>query len=129
MDACRVPILVNEYERVVDARLARLRGRHDARLFPKVGLKDVLPIHGSGLDDADYTYALMAHFDFVITDLAGEGLLAAAHSRVGGRAAAGAAPRWGRSALARRAHPPAAVHGDQRRRANRAAGEGIRGRI
>jgi hypothetical protein len=76
LPAYRVPTLVNEYERVVDEQLTRLCERHNARLFQKVGLKDVLPIHGSGLDDADYTYALMAHFDFVITDQAGEALLA-----------------------------------------------------
>jgi hypothetical protein len=76
LPAYRVPTLVNEYERVVDEQLTRLCEQHDARLFQKVGLKDVLPIHGSGLDDADYTYALMAHFDFVITDQAGEALLA-----------------------------------------------------
>ena len=31
-------------------------------------LKDVLPIDGSGVSDADYHFSLQAHFDFVVVD-------------------------------------------------------------
>ena len=72
----RRPILVNDYEVAVDSQLGRLCERYGLRLFAKVGLKDVLPIQGSRLDDADYGYALMAHFDFVIADQDGEAMLA-----------------------------------------------------
>jgi hypothetical protein len=34
----------------------------------KVGLKDALDIADSGLSDDEYRYALMAHFDFVVTE-------------------------------------------------------------
>src|SRR5215218_9154785 len=72
----RRPILVNDYEVAVDSQLGRLCERYAARLFAKVGMKDVLPIQGSGLDNEDYRYALMAHFDFVIAHQGGEAMLA-----------------------------------------------------
>jgi Protein of unknown function (DUF2726) len=75
-DEFRKPILVNEYEQVVDTKLAKLCERYGARLLIKVGLKEVLPINGSGLDDEDFSYALMAHFDFVLADETGRALLA-----------------------------------------------------
>jgi hypothetical protein len=37
------------------------------RIAPKVRVADVLPIAGSGLADAEYSYALKAHFDWVVT--------------------------------------------------------------
>jgi hypothetical protein len=76
MNEFRKPILVNDYEEVVDTKLAKLCDRHGARLFPKVGLKDVLPINGSGLGDEDFSYALKAHFDFILADESDEAILA-----------------------------------------------------
>lgn len=62
----RVPILVNEEERSVDGKLADLCARYGARLFPKLGIKDVLPIRRSGLSDDDFHLAMTGHFDFVV---------------------------------------------------------------
>jgi hypothetical protein len=39
-----------------------------ARIFTKIRIADVLEIRNSGLHDNEYKYALMAHFDFVVTD-------------------------------------------------------------
>jgi hypothetical protein len=72
----RVRILVNDYERAVDEQLRCVCARYDVRPHVKVGIRDVVPIAGSGLSDADYGYALRAHFDFVVTDAAGHALLA-----------------------------------------------------
>lgn len=71
----RVPILVNAYERDVDTKLGKLCERYGARLFPKVGVKDVVPIRGSGLDAGEFSYAMKAHFDFVLADRNDEALL------------------------------------------------------
>jgi hypothetical protein len=72
----RRPILVNRYEQLVDQKLLRLSKRHGVRVFPKVGLKDVLPIEKSGLTDNNYDYALKAHFDFVIAGENDEAVIA-----------------------------------------------------
>ena len=72
----RVPILANAYEQVVDGQLGALCERYGARLFPKVGSKDVLPVRAGNLDAADRNYAFMAHFDFVITDESSGALIA-----------------------------------------------------
>ncbi|WP_437899268.1 hypothetical protein [Sorangium sp. So ce124] len=42
-------LLVDDYERVTDARLQETCSGFGARVCPKVGLKEVLPIEGSGL--------------------------------------------------------------------------------
>lgn len=76
MPGYRVPILVNGYEREVDEQLDRLCQRFGARLFSKVGVKDVLPIRDAGLVPEDRSYAFMAHVDFVVTDENHEALLA-----------------------------------------------------
>jgi hypothetical protein len=41
---------------------------YEARIFTKIRIADVLEIRNSGLHDNEYKYALMAHFDFVVTD-------------------------------------------------------------
>ncbi|MGO8907660.1 MAG: DUF2726 domain-containing protein [Solirubrobacteraceae bacterium] len=76
MEAYRRPILVSRGEQVVDGKLASLCQRFGARLFPKVRIADVLPVSKSTLADADFSYALKAHFDFVIADAQNEALLA-----------------------------------------------------
>ncbi|WP_437785393.1 DUF2726 domain-containing protein [Sorangium sp. So ce1097] len=62
------PLLVNEYEKVTDAVLQEACSRLGARVCPKVGLKDVLPIEDSGLSSELFRYALQAHFDFVVVN-------------------------------------------------------------
>jgi hypothetical protein len=41
---------------------------YEARIFIKLRVADVLEIRNSGLSDKEYKYALMAHFDFIVTD-------------------------------------------------------------
>lgn len=43
-------------------------GDWGARVYPKVRLADVLPIEGSGIPAASFTYALKSHFDFLAVD-------------------------------------------------------------
>ncbi len=38
------------------------------RIAPKVRVADVLPIENSGLSNAEYSYALRSHFDWVVTE-------------------------------------------------------------
>jgi hypothetical protein len=64
----RVPILVNDYERAVDSQLASVFGRSGRRVHCKPRLADVLPVNDGSLGQADRSYALCAHFDFVVTD-------------------------------------------------------------
>jgi hypothetical protein len=67
----RVPILVNDYERAVDAQLAAVYQGRGRRVHCKPRLADVLPVNDGQISDADPTYALRAHFDFVVTDREG----------------------------------------------------------
>jgi hypothetical protein len=60
------PLLVNRYEKAAFGEIQRVVDDLGLTVWMKVGMKDVLPIEGSGLSDAHYRYALMAHFDFVI---------------------------------------------------------------
>lgn len=60
--------LLNHSEQVVSDRLAALCERRDAKVNAKVRVADVLPIERSGISKALYSYALMSHFDFVVTD-------------------------------------------------------------
>ena len=62
----RKPIFVNEYEEATDAALQDAATRSGARVFPKVRVADALEINHSGLTDAEYSYALKAHFDFIV---------------------------------------------------------------
>lgn len=41
---------------------------HDAHVYPKLRIADVLPIENSGISDEHYSFALKAHFDFVVSD-------------------------------------------------------------
>ncbi len=62
----RKPILINEYEKATDAALQDAALRSGARVFPKVRVADALEISHSGLTNDEYSYALKAHFDFVV---------------------------------------------------------------
>jgi ssDNA-binding Zn-finger/Zn-ribbon topoisomerase 1 len=59
--------LLNTPERITYGRLCEVCTRHNTAVYAKVRLADVLPIEGSGLSAALYEFALLAHFDFVIT--------------------------------------------------------------
>jgi len=76
MDTFRVPILVSGGERIVDGKLAKLCDRFHVRLFAKVRVADVLPVSEERVDSLDFSYALKAHFDFVIADVNHQALLA-----------------------------------------------------
>jgi hypothetical protein len=60
--------IFNKYEEVTCFKLRKLTEQNGAHVFAKVRAADVCPISNSGLSDADYSFALKAHFDFVVTD-------------------------------------------------------------
>jgi hypothetical protein len=59
--------LLNEYEEVVDELLNEATHQYDARVHCKVRIADALAIEHSGLTAEEYSYALRAHFDFVVS--------------------------------------------------------------
>src|SRR5262245_38456958 len=61
------PLLVNPFEILTDEALREAAERTGYRVCPKVRIADVLKIDGSGIVDAEYRYALRAHFDFLVT--------------------------------------------------------------
>jgi hypothetical protein len=64
----KMKLLVNSYEAITHDRLVAACGTDDARVCPKVRVKDALPIEGSGVSHEQFTFALQSHFDFVVTD-------------------------------------------------------------
>lgn len=68
--------VLNCPERITYHRLSETCARRSAQVFAKVRLADVLPVEGSGLSSELYEFALQAHYDFVITDLAQQPLFA-----------------------------------------------------
>lgn len=62
----RRKIIVNKYEEKTYETLDTVAKRYDARIFPKVRVADALQITKSGLSYNEYSYALKAHFDFVV---------------------------------------------------------------
>jgi hypothetical protein len=60
--------LLNHSEERTHDRLRASCERNGAKVHVKPGMKDVLPIEKSGIDDSHYEFALMAHFEFVVTD-------------------------------------------------------------
>jgi hypothetical protein len=63
--------IFNRGERAVYSAIQAIAEHHQADVFPKVRVADVLPIENSGISDRHYSYALRAHFDFVVVDAAG----------------------------------------------------------
>lgn len=59
--------LLNRPEQITYARLRETCARHNAEVYAKVRLADVLPIEGSGLSQELYEFSLQAHYDFVVT--------------------------------------------------------------
>lgn len=68
MTAAVRPLLVNDNERLTDQALRESAEGFGYRVSPKVRVADVLSIDHSGLTDAEYSYALRSHFDWVVTD-------------------------------------------------------------
>ncbi|AKB25620.1 hypothetical protein MSMTP_2151 [Methanosarcina sp. MTP4] len=64
----RKPLLVNKQERLTDEILEKTVSKYEARVFSKIRIADVLDINNSGISNKEYTYALKAHFDFVVTN-------------------------------------------------------------
>ncbi len=60
--------LFNKYEELTYSKLTEVCEQNGAHVFAKVRVADVCPIEGSGISDGDYSFALKAHFDFVITN-------------------------------------------------------------
>jgi hypothetical protein len=61
------PLLLNGGEQEVDRELRASLDAHDLNLDVKTRVASILPIDDSGIDRADYSYALRAEFDFVIS--------------------------------------------------------------
>ena len=62
----RKKIIVNEYEEKTSKVLDEVVKKYDARLFSKTRVADTIQITNSGLSSKEYSYALKAHFDFVV---------------------------------------------------------------
>lgn len=59
---------LNNYERVTYDKLKAVADRVGAHVFSKVRLADVIPVNSSGISDAEFTFALKSHVDFLVTD-------------------------------------------------------------
>lgn len=64
----RRKLLVNKYEKLADTLIAEAVAPYGARVCPKVGLKDIINISGSGISMEEYSYALKAHIDFCVVN-------------------------------------------------------------
>lgn len=73
----RRPLLVNRHEVAADTALREAAARCGARICPKVRVADALHISRSGLSPDEYSYALKAHFDFVVASAEAGGHLSA----------------------------------------------------
>ncbi|MBF0520656.1 MAG: DUF2726 domain-containing protein [Nitrospirae bacterium] len=60
--------LVNYPEEKTLNELERVSDRHELKVYTKIRVADVLPIENSGISDKQYSYALRAHFDFVVVN-------------------------------------------------------------
>src|SRR5689334_2570483 len=60
--------ILNLHEADTHTRLKETCEKYGASVYPKIRLADVLPIENSGITNDLYSYALQAHFDFVVTD-------------------------------------------------------------
>lgn len=68
MPTASVKRLLNRSEAVVHDRLVETCKTHGARVCPKVRVADVLQVEGVGVLPSDLSFALKAHFDFVVID-------------------------------------------------------------
>ena len=67
--ACpRSRLLLNAAEHRMLEELRILVEPHGADVWCKVGLKDAVDLNNSGISDENYSYAMRAHLDFVVTE-------------------------------------------------------------
>lgn len=64
----RRKILTNHYEMTVHEAIKDVVEKNNCTVFPKVRVADALDIDRSGIENEAYSYALKAHFDFLIAD-------------------------------------------------------------
>src|SRR5258707_3348083 len=62
----RKRLLVNSYEVATDAALREVAEKHAIRVLVKPRVADTLDIEQSGISNDEFSYALKAHFDFVV---------------------------------------------------------------
>ena len=58
--------LFNDSEAIVFKELESVASEWGLRVFPKIRVADILPIQHSGIDNLHFSYALKAHFDYVV---------------------------------------------------------------
>jgi hypothetical protein len=68
MACARSRVLLNPAERRVLDELRDLTGLRGAEVWCKVGLKDAVDLNNSGITNEQYSYAMRAHLDFVVTE-------------------------------------------------------------
>jgi hypothetical protein len=68
MEDCMIALkkIVNRHEEVAYRELQILADEYGYGVHVKVRLADVIPIGGSGISDALYSFALKSHFDFIV---------------------------------------------------------------
>jgi len=59
---------LNNYEKVTYEKLRAVADNAGAHVFSKVRLADLLPINNSGIPHAEFSFALKAHVDFLVTN-------------------------------------------------------------
>lgn len=64
----RVKRLLTPYEAITRKILGLAADRNEAEVFAIARIADVFEIRGSGISDDIFSFALSAHFDFVVTD-------------------------------------------------------------
>lgn len=60
--------ILNTQEEITHSLIQKSCKDFDAHVFPKIRMADILKIEGSGISNDLYSFALQAHFDFIITD-------------------------------------------------------------
>ena len=64
----RRKLLANQYEATAHAAIQKVVEGSECGVYPKVRVSDAVDIDRSGLSNEVFSYALKAHFDFVIAD-------------------------------------------------------------
>ncbi|HLO83772.1 MAG TPA: DUF2726 domain-containing protein [Nostocaceae cyanobacterium] len=60
-------LLLNKYEIVTNEELKKVASKYGVEVCKKIRIADVIDIENSGINKLEYSYALKAHFDFVVT--------------------------------------------------------------
>ncbi len=58
----------NKYEKITYDKLEAVADKTGAHVFAKVRLADVIPLNNSGISDAEFSFALKSHVDFLVTN-------------------------------------------------------------